>query len=400
MKRNLFFATLLFSFLVLASCATTHNRSPYANNDLAQENWMQQMHPVPKQWAKGADTWFYSGEPNAVEVANRQAPANAVMSTMNVNVPDFNDIKVEGDYQVQIFGTNGPNTVAVYGPNEDVRRVVVNVNGNQLCLRQVKGPQCAMGRVIVRIGINHLRRLSHTGCGTVEVSQVNSDHLELNQLGGGAMYLSGHYNVNRIINNGGIVSLWGANTPYLDIATAGDGATNVSGSFIGLHSIKHHGNNDVTVLGSRSQGLFVGADGSGKIVIGGQSNVQEIKTKGTVGVYITGVNSPVLYVYANGASKIGLTGNVTNFYAQANGAGLVMAKFLCVREGFVRATGDAHVNLSASHKLFASSTQNSSVYFFGSPGIMNQFVAGNGMVMPIWVRGVPYCAADGLRGEG
>ncbi|MCP6769734.1 hypothetical protein NL529_33295, partial [Klebsiella pneumoniae] len=70
------------------------------------------------------------------EEANRQAPYADAISTTVVNVADFSQIKVNGSFQVQIFGTYGHNSVYVYGPNAGVSNVAVSVNGDKLSIRQ------------------------------------------------------------------------------------------------------------------------------------------------------------------------------------------------------------------------------------------------------------------------
>ncbi|VVC76784.1 hypothetical protein AQUSIP_21110 [Aquicella siphonis] len=383
MKRYLSIGLAILTFLTLAGCSY-NNRNPMINADMSHETWMREVDTNPNKWTRGADHWFLTGDPNAKEVTISQYPYSAAVSTMSVRVPDFSNIKVNGDFQVQIFGTYGSNSVYVYGPNEAVRGTIIEVRGNTLCVDQARKVTGNMRNVIVRIGVNRLQSLTQLGRGTVEGIQLRSDNLTVTSMGSGNVYLAGNMNLRSLVNLGaGCVSVFGANTPELDIKTAGTGVTNVSGN-VGVRSIMHHGRTDVNIIGANSNNLKIYADGRGKVGIYGIVNLREVKAKDFTQVYAYRLNSTEMYAYAHDKARIGLAGVGKNIYIDAFKSSCVLARNLCADTAFVRAHQNAHINIAAGNKIFAAATENSSVYFFGSPNIMSQFVSGNGTVIPVW----------------
>jgi hypothetical protein len=248
----------------------------------------------------------------------------------------------------------------------------------------VKKAPRSMGQVIIRVGVNNLDTLLQQGRGRIEGVQLNSRFLTVTSLGSGSIYLSGSMNLTSLVNTGsGTVTIFGANTPQLQVKVGGKSTTNLCGN-VGIRSIVHHGRANINIIGANSNDLTVQADGSGKIGINGLVNLREVKARGATQVYIYKVTSPELHAYAYDGARIGLAGFVQNLYLDAYSKSCVGARDLCVDNGYVRAHQNAHVNISSNNKVFAAATENSSVYFFGSPNVMTQFVSGNGIVLPIW----------------
>ena len=395
MKRHLFIGMLVFGFTFLAGCASYHG-SPFPRSDLTEEKWMQLVESTPHQWARGADSWFLTGAPNRSEERSRAASDSSAISTMLVRVPDFNNIKVNGPFQVQIFGSLEQNSVYVYGPNSQVRQVAVEVQGNTLNVNVAGGASGnhEMGQVIVRIGVVNLASLIQKGSGRIEGRQVRSTQLKIISSGCGNIYLAGNINLKCIEQTGsGSVNVWGAMTPSLDIITSGSGRVNVCGN-VGVHLIEHHGKSDVNIIGANSDTIKIVTDGSGKIGIRGIVNIRDIRARGRTCVYICGSNSSCLYVYLFDNAQVGISGRTNDLYVNATGASRFWGRSLCVNNAYVRAQDEAHINVMATNKIFASAINNSSVYFFGTPDLMSQFVSGNGTVIPIWFDNKRVCMAN------
>src|SRR5437868_2104349 len=120
MKRYLLPLLLfLFSFF-LAACTLQHEKR--LDNNSTTENWMRFIETDSANWSRGADAWFLTG--NAY-VADAPDYSKAPLSITKINAPVFSSIKTQGDYQVQIFGTDGPNSVYLYGPGDAVSGVRV-----------------------------------------------------------------------------------------------------------------------------------------------------------------------------------------------------------------------------------------------------------------------------------
>jgi hypothetical protein len=54
------------------------------------------------------------------------------------------------------------------------------------------------------------------------------------------------------------------------------------------------------------------------------------------------------------------------------------------QSAYARAYDNSHINVTATNKMYAAALNNGSIYFFGSPNLMSQFLSGNGTVIPVW----------------
>jgi hypothetical protein len=388
MKRYLHLSFIFFLSLLFTGCATT--RPPTLNADLTHETWMQRVDTRPDAWARGADRWFLNGSPNNTELENRHAPYGEAVSTMMVRVPAFTRVQSNGDFQVQIFGTYGPPSVYVYGPNEGVRDTLIHVHGDTLFIDQVKRASYTMHRVIIRVGVSDLRGVTQLGRGCIEGVQLRSSGLSILQAGSGNIYLAGNLNVHCITNAGmGSVNVFGANTHTLTIKTNRTGNVNVSGN-VGVRQIQHLGSNNINIIGANSGNLGIYTDGSGKIGISGCVGVCKITAKHDTCVYITQVNTGTLYTYLYDRARVGVAGIANRLYVDAYGSSRFEGRYLCTQAAFVRAYNQAHINVT-SQKLFASAIQDASVYFYGTPNALSQFVSGNGTIIPIWYENMTVC---------
>lgn len=392
MKRYFSIAVCVLFFLTLISCAT--NRTAHVNNNFTQETWMTGVEKDPAQWLQGSDAWFRNGNPYIQVRYN--APYSLAMSNMSVRVPNFTNIKTNGNFQVQIYGTQGSNSVTIYGPNSAVRAIKVEVIGNTLCLIQAEKAPSNMRQVVVRIAVAQLNNLVQMGNGTVEGIRLFSNRLNVLSTGCGNVYLSGNLNVQKITSTfKGSIIIFGANTPKLDIKTTGAGCVKVSGNIaLGTIIHKNKATGDVSLIGVNGNcASRIFAEGRGKISINGRANIRELRASGHTCVYVYPTGSGALYVYAQDSAKVGLAGSANNIFVDTSGSARFYGRYLCVRDAYVRAHDWSHVNVTASNKIFAAATQNSSVYFFGSPQIMSQFVSANGVVIPVWIAGMPACGA-------
>ncbi|MBA3661225.1 MAG: DUF2807 domain-containing protein [Gammaproteobacteria bacterium] len=390
MKRFLSLALMLVCLFQLISCAVRH-QNPTLTGDWARETWLQGgISQNTKLWTRGADRWFLTGAPSLTEIHNREAGFNTAMSTMMVKVPNFTKIRVNGDFQVQLFGTTyGHNSVYVYGPNEGVRNTVVDMRGDTLCVTQIPKAPRAMQNVIIRIGVKNLTHLTQAGCGKIEGVQIQSCGLSITMTpsGLGNVYLSGNMNVRRIDKaGGGSISVFGAMTPHLNILTQGRGVVSLAGN-VGISNILHHGNVDINIIGANSDSLRILADGGGKISINGPVCLKAVRASDGVCVFADNVNSSLLAVTTSQRARVGVAGRTNSLIVNAFNMSHFFGRNLCTREAFVRAYDQAHINVASNNKIFASATQTGSVYFFGSPNALSQFVRDNGVVIPMWGPG-------------
>lgn len=380
-----FIAGCIFLFsLFLTACSS--NRDLLFTHNLANETWMREVETDPLVWTRGTDPWFLSGDAHATETPDCY---KGPVSTMQVNASDFSGIKTNGDFKVQIFGTQAANTVYIYGPAEAVSAISAVVKGDTLYLNQHKKASAyLMRQVIIRIGVHRLTNLVQYGRGMIEGIRLGADSLSITSIGSGNIYLAGRMNLKQVQNFGpASINIFGANTPELDVRTSGSGATNISGN-IGVRSIVHHGSSCINIIGANSNHLGIIADGRGKIGVSGAVSLCLLKAKDTVRVYVCGIHTPALHVYTDDYARVGLAGVARNFYVDASEDTFVAARNLCTDEAYIHANDRAHVNVSAARKIFAAASGSGSVYFFGPADILTRFVSGSGLVMHM-------CAEEG-----
>lgn len=383
--------------LMLVGCITHTNEfvQSQVKQNLLEENWQREVNTDPSQWRKHADNWLWFGTANSTELANRNAPYSSAMSTMMVRVPDFTKIKVDGDFQVQLDGRFQHNSVYLLGPNEEIRQVVVNVKDRTLDIhRQVDKNQDPQ-HVIVRIAIHNLQGLTKNGSGKVEGRFIRANPLTLNVAGSGDVILTGRINVKHIDQSGtGDITILGAYTPFLNIASSGKGTLNISGR-VGVSAISHTGIGDINIIGADTNSLTMTAVGSGKIGIRGIANLKQISAGGNAHVYLDCIRSKNVYVYLGDKAIVGLAGQTKSLYVEAKDSSLFAGRSLRSKYTYVRARHWAHINATADDRAFAAADDNSSVYLIGRPEVISPYVNDNAVVIPI--EPPPYTPMQVLR---
>ena len=384
MKSYLSLAIVIFIAFLQMSCATQH-QTPTVN--LTQETWQQSVVRSTASWKKGADHWFFTGEPNATEMANRHAPATDVISTMTATVSDFTAIKVDGAFQLQVFGTDEHNSVFIQGPNAGMRGIIIKEEANTLSIRQTdEVPNEIMRRMVVRIGVKHLKKLIQNGCSSIEVIQLRTNQLSIYSSGSGNIYLSGRVNLKKIVSkDSGSINVFGAYTPELKIVSSGSGAVNVSGN-VGIQSIKHTGTGDINIIGANSDGLDINTQGAGKISIEGTVNLRQLIAKDNTCVYISSVNSECVDANLYGNARVGIAGVTQALYVNTYNNTLFWGQSLCAQNAYVNANDQSHINVTASKKVFASAKQSASIYFFGPSALLTQFTQNSGVIISMRSR--------------
>lgn len=361
--------------LALAGCAS--KVYPTLNTDYANEQWRSQIETDTTPWVQHADAWFLKGDD--------RPPAGTVMK---VQVPAFTTIKTNGSYQVQIVGTRDhAHFVNVYGANAEVRRISVSVHRGVLCIEQVdapKQPKADLHGVIVRIGVSELHHLAYEGSGSVEGIWMKSPHLMIDASGSGDIILAGDMNVQRIFSKGsGDVTVLGANTPVLDVTQCSGGSVNISGN-VGIRDVHHEGSGDFNVIGANSDGVNVFASGEGKLGFLGNFDVKTVEARGHTCVLMMTSKSLCTEVGVFDQAKVGMAGWVDNLSVDVQGESRFLGRDLQADTVYVRATDDAHVNVTGRTRVFASARDHASIYFYGDPAVLTPFTSGYGVVLPMW----------------
>lgn len=373
MRRYFTLGIVLSLSLLLFACAS--QQYPYPSYDLTQETWQKSVAYNTQGWRSGADKWFLTGDANQTELAIENAPDQAAVSTMQVNVPNFDSIEANGRFQVQIFGTTEPNSVYIYGPNRGVRASAVEVRGRTLVLTQTNAASGDIEKTIIRIGVKELNKITQAGCGTIEARHILSENLTVDSLpgGDGNVYISGNIRLNQVNHAGnGMLSIFDTITRHLVVNNDGAGKVNISGR-VGVNQINQTSSGTVNLIGAYSNGLVIMARGSGKVSVYGRVNVRSIDAGEMAKVYVYYVDSTKLDVLLNENATIGLGGKADILQLDMYGSTSFYGRYLQVQRTIVRTHDLAHANITGHQEVFASADGMSSIYYFGNEGQIAKF---------------------------
>lgn len=375
------FLTILIS-LALTSCSNRTYYQNYERNDYSKENWMRAIEVDPSQWTFNADAWYLYGQPNDTEKYARYAPINEAITISTVRVSNFTTIRIHGNFQVQIMGEQAHNSVYIIGPNAETRGVAVGIAGDTLYLDQATDCKSCLNKVIVRIGIRHLQTLIVGGGGNVTGRSINSNCLTILTNHGGKILMMGNMNLASVRQNGtGSITLIGVYTPNLQIHLMG-GCLNIAGR-MNVNSITNYGNSSLNLIGAESNALAINTGGMAKTAIFGSVNLKKISAHDASRVYIYWVKSDRVFINEYQNAQVGLAGRAGVIYLNLSDSSRYLGQYFPGSEVYVKTHGNSHANVAATRKVFASASDNSSIYFFGSPNIISKFSTENGTVIPM-----------------
>lgn len=366
---------ILAVLLSLAGCAST---APSSSQDLFNECWMNQINTNTLWWIQHASNWFLSSDPNLV------IPKG--MKALSPTLADFSNIQIDGDFKVQITSGLGPSRVVITGPSGQVEQIVAKSCHNTLYLYHVRDNNIATNQVIVHVIISDLRCLTHNGACPVEGMSVISSHLIITANGSGNVLLDGSMNLSAIHQNGsGTITVIGAFTPTLTVDASNHGNVNVSG-IVGIRSIRHNGDGTINIIGARSDSLTICATG-GLITIAGYVNLKNLTARGRSRVYAYWVSSNHTCITVANEACVGLAGATRNLTLDASGNGGFQGRQFYSDTASIRLINKAHATIAADRSLFAVASDNSSLYFVGSPKLDSRYASGNAVILPLGNEG-------------
>lgn len=347
------------------------------------ETWLCNIHLDSRAWTRCADSWFFDGRPNSIERRILHSSPDRPATFMNVRVPDFDKIIVNGSFQVQIVGGQAHNSLYVLGSNPLARQVSVRVCNGTLYLIQPTTPATIHYKTIVRIGVRDLKSITQLGCGDIYGRYICSSGLSIFSAGMGNIIMSGSMNLTRIKQIGtGKITLLGVNAPCFDLTVLGNGHVNIEGR-VGVKSIIHRGNGLVNILGADTNQLCILTSGCGITTVVGTANLKKVISINTSRVYLYWVNSPETWVYAADQARIHLAGKTHVLHINLKNMAEFKGQFLQSDEIFVRTDNFSHANLATHYQLFAEAKSHSSIYYFGHPSQFSRFTSGLGIIIPV-----------------
>lgn len=374
---------LFISFIMLSGCYNKGRIVPRGTNDLIKETWVYEMNINPKVWLRNADPWFLTGDPNLTQQQSAYAPLYKAITLAEVRVPDFTQIAIAGDFQVQIVGGQSHNSVYIFGANADAQHVSVVLRDNKLILTQSKKPTGTLRNVIVRIGIRNLRSLENMGTSLVVGRTIVSDKLRIISDGPGSILLDGNMNLKIVEQRGmGTITVLGVQSPKLHLTVLGPGNVNLSGR-IGVENILHEGNGTIHIIGADSDNLCINTAGNGLTTVYGYVNLRKVFADQASRVYVSWVYSQQLNVFTTGNAIVGVAGSSANLDVKTFKNSCFLGEYLRTGTTYVKTCDKSHADVSADLKIFATASNQSGILYYGSPSILTKFISHQATILNV-----------------
>lgn len=354
------------------------------NNTSLNETWPKQINTQPNLWLKNADNWFVTGNPNKLEKSLNKAQAARAEDIVAQTLlrSSFNEIVVAGNFQVQIIGGQAKDSISAYGPRDLLKALKIESIGHKISILPAEGV-INLDRVIVRIGIKNLRKLTNLGAGDILGRGVTSKALMVTLQGSGNIYLGGNMNLKQVNQLGmGTITIIGAFTPSLFIEAPGDGLINISGR-VGIQSIHQTGNGCIRIIGADSDSLCINTFAAGRIEVVGTVNLQELKARGRSRIYMTCLRSSQLKVLAQNSAHVAFAGIAVQAHVYVADEARFSGQYLKTENMFVNTKNKAQANVSAYHEVFVSAQDQSQVYYYGQRTQMNNQISVNARVISL-----------------
>ena len=366
--RKYFLSGIIAIFLaLLISCAhrPIYNTSQI-QQDLVSEHWQSQVvTSPPNQSMQG----MFSDSQSA-----------RVMRQL----PSFTRVHIEGNYHVKIVGNQPYHRVSLSG--RYARLVVVEVVNGILCIHPIANCDVTcLQEVTICIELNTLNELVTRGNIRLEGQYICSDHLSIRASGSGCVFLRGNFNLSDITQVGSSdVTVLNAHSPRAVIYDYGNGNVDVSGD-IAINHIIHAGNGRVSVIGADSPALAIDASGAGLTSVAGCVNLKRISAINYSRVYVSGAKSLSTTVSANDCAKVGIEGTVRSLNVCLAGSSQFLGKNYLSRNADASTKDAAHANVRVNNRVFASASDNSSIYLFGRSRVdVSRYTAERGVIIPLW----------------
>lgn len=249
-------------------------------------------------------------------------------------MPTFNNIDIGGPANVHIDNKNKQPAVEVFGDQDNLANVTLDVRGNTL----------------------------HIGMQPDFQTRPNS-------------YLSVYVHaprINKIYYHGtGQVTGTGLQGP-LYVTSTGSGNMDLSGKYLDLCYLDASGSGNITVRGVKSSLFNLQGNGSGNITLQGDAVVQSLNYNGTGALSLLWVNSSNVMINSNGG-QLALAGNAGTLSITLGGNASLNAKELRAQRVFVNTSGNSRADVWAKQSLSAMATENSSIYYYNDAGYVGSY---------------------------
>lgn len=381
MKKHGLLGIILIILITITGCSSTNTIQPRGSDDALKENWMSQVNTNPDNWIKNADTWFLTGESSLIQQNSKNAPIYTPLSPSVA--AEFTNIRIAGSFQVQIVGGQEFNSVYVFAPDTKTSPVSFSIFKNNIDIFPAKKSTATMRNVIVRIGVRNLHSLTTLGNGLILGRTITSDKLTISSQAGASIFLGGNMNLTQVNQTGGgTITVIGAYSPKLNINVKGDGNVNINGR-VGIENIMHMGDGSINIIGADSNALCITAAGKGLTTVFGYVNLKEVTAMDSSRVYVYWVYSNKAVVVEKGKANVGLAGSAGIINVDLSNTSCFQGEYLRGCSVYVRTKGNSHADIAADERIFASATDKSGIFYFGSPDILTPYTTQQGMLVSL-----------------
>lgn len=359
-------------FLLLSACA--HSVSQGAS-DVAQENWRSKNHLEPDAWTAGASPWFFSGKSDVSQNSRTWTLSSCDQIRNYLRSPIHIKTSENNRCELTITGDESSRAQIAVRSQEGVLNFEHNVDAK---------PSLRLANI--ELSIPYLRSIKQFGQGQIEIRNMRSANLSIQQSGDGAIYLSGNVNLSNVIANGrGLLTVVGARSSALNLKTSENAQVYLNGQ-LSISKLRADGHSKIAIMGASGQAsqLFAAQDARVQILgLNQQWNISQIQAQDRTQLFLENINGSDLLVQTQDQSIVGVSGRAQQLTVNTKGSSQFLGMNLKVQDAFVRAEGGSHSNVWVLNKIFASSRDRSSIYYFGDPARLSDFTFDHGLILPM-----------------
>ena len=181
-------------------------------------------------------------------------------------------------------------------------------------------------------------------------------------------------------NGNGNISGKGINTSNATLLLYVNGKADFSGN-LNLKELKVTGKNKVNLKNVRSRDLNIAMNHGSNVVMQGVVNLKNLKFGGTGSLALHWVDSPDLTIEGHGRAKVYLGGAVRFLHANTHGYAELDLRYLRANKVYVKAFEGSLIRVVSNKELNAYATGQANIYYYESPRLRAEHMAGSGAVL-------------------
>lgn len=209
------------------------------------------------------------------------------MITTSYQVPFFNSLDIQDGLDIQIISGQKQQSIVAIGKPSAVRNLHMRVENHTLMI----------GNGFIHSEYNWNDLFHHSTYQNGMAPKVS------------AIIIIKMANLQRIKHDGpGYVNIFQLNTPSLSVENHGSGTMMISGPNIGLSNLVNTGSGMLTIRGVKSSSLRIHDQGTGTVALIGVQNLEHLDMTGSGILRMYWIKSRALSIKASGQSRIILAG--------------------------------------------------------------------------------------------